>query len=93
MSYPPLEMTHELRLRRWARLFHVPATERDPLWHPVILEEMEQRDRDVDLIAEDAPTSGSRCDRAHSLQAAHMLQTAVSGSLRRTPTSATRAGV
>lgn len=40
----PLDLTEELRLRRWARENYVPPAERDSSWHPVILDEMVRRD-------------------------------------------------
>ena len=77
MPYPPLELTHELRLRRWARLNHVPEEERDTLWHPVILDEMRQRDREAGLAAGEQ-TEG-RVHRGHELRAAHFLRREVRG--------------
>ena len=41
-----LDPIAELKLRRWAREHHVPAAERDPLWHPVVWQEMAARDRE-----------------------------------------------
>lgn len=46
-SGQPMDVVEELRLRRWARENHVPAAERDGLWHPVILEEMCRRDLEM----------------------------------------------
>ena len=49
------EMTHEvdpiqeIRLRTWARQNYLPEEERDEQWHPVILEEMRQKDGESDL--------------------------------------------
>ena len=37
----------EIRLRTWARQNYRDETERDPSWHPVILDEMERRDREL----------------------------------------------
>ncbi len=34
-----VDLIEELRLRRWARENYVPADEREPSWHPIILEE------------------------------------------------------
>lgn len=42
-----LDMIEELRLRRWARENYVPRTERAINWHPVVLDEMEKKDRDL----------------------------------------------
>jgi hypothetical protein len=41
-----LDLIEELRLRRWARENFVPVNQRQPNWHPVILEEMGQKDRE-----------------------------------------------
>ncbi|MCS6849922.1 MAG: hypothetical protein NZ700_01990 [Gemmataceae bacterium] len=42
-----LDMIEELRLRRWARENYVPRAQRQASWHPVILEEMSKKDRDL----------------------------------------------
>jgi len=34
----------ELRLRRWARAYYVPAEQRSADWHPIVLEEMMSKD-------------------------------------------------
>ncbi|MCE9564294.1 MAG: hypothetical protein K8U57_19800 [Planctomycetes bacterium] len=39
-----VDFIEELRLRRWARENYVPADEREPGWHPIILEEMRRKD-------------------------------------------------
>lgn len=41
-----LDLIEELRLRRWARENFVPVSQREPSWHPVILEEMGLKDRE-----------------------------------------------
>lgn len=46
-SVGPVDVVEELRLRRWARENYVPAAERDGLWHPIILEEMCRKDREM----------------------------------------------
>ncbi len=46
-----LDPIAELKLRRWAREHHVPAAERDPLWHPVVWQEMSARDRERAALA------------------------------------------
>lgn len=43
-----VDLVEELRLRRWARLNHVPADERDGDWHPIVLDEMSLRDAELD---------------------------------------------
>jgi hypothetical protein len=42
-----LDMIEELKLRRWAREHYVPRGERERNWHPVVLDEMEKKDRDL----------------------------------------------
>ena len=39
-----VDFIEELRLRRWARENYVPVDSRVVHWHPMILEEMQQRD-------------------------------------------------
>lgn len=46
-SLRDLDVLEELRLRRWAREHYVAAEERDATWHPILLEEMEQKDREL----------------------------------------------
>ncbi|WP_437203781.1 hypothetical protein [Planctomicrobium sp. SH664] len=43
---PVLEVdpVEEIRLRTWARHNYAPLDERDSEWHPVILDEMRQKD-------------------------------------------------
>ena len=41
-----MDFIEELRLRRWARENYVPPDERKDSWHPIIQEEMEQKDLD-----------------------------------------------
>jgi len=40
------DFIEEIRLRRWARENYVPADERDEAWHPVVLAEMNAKDRE-----------------------------------------------
>lgn len=42
-----LDIVKEFRLRRWAREHHVPAEERRPTWHPVVLDEMQLKDDEM----------------------------------------------
>jgi hypothetical protein len=49
-SYPfkaDVDFIEELRLRRWARENYVPTDKRSTSWHPIILEEMTRKDREV----------------------------------------------
>jgi hypothetical protein len=48
-----LDFIEELRLRCWARENYVPRDKRASDWHPVVLEEMERKDRD---LSEGLPT-------------------------------------
>lgn len=43
-----LDLIEELRLRRWARENYVPEGERKVSWHPIVLEEMSKKDRELD---------------------------------------------
>lgn len=42
-----IDLIEELRLRHWARLNYVPRRDRSPAWHPIILDEMQIKDRDI----------------------------------------------
>ena len=42
-----LDFIEELRLRRWARQNYVPPEQRDSSWHPIVLEEMDKKDLEV----------------------------------------------
>ncbi len=42
-----LDLIEELKLRRWAREHYVPRSQRERNWHPVVLDEMERKDRDL----------------------------------------------
>jgi hypothetical protein len=76
-----LDVLEELRLRRWAREHYVGSEERDATWHPIVLEEMEQKEREladaallrrpVGALVPLAPGSGRFfiIDDAHSLGA------------------------
>jgi hypothetical protein len=44
---PDVDVIEELRLRRWARENYVPSDQRSTSWHPIILEEMTRKDREV----------------------------------------------
>lgn len=41
-----LDLIEELKLRRWARENYVPQDQRDESLHPVILDEMDRKDRE-----------------------------------------------
>ena len=44
-----VEMTVELRLRQWARRNYIPVGKRDDGdWHPVVLDEMRRKDRELE---------------------------------------------
>lgn len=42
-----LDFIEELRLRRWAREHYVPPEDRSTTWHPIVLQEMATKDRDL----------------------------------------------
>ena len=42
-----VDVIEEIRLRTWARQNYTAEDERDGTWHPVVLEEMRRRDREI----------------------------------------------
>jgi hypothetical protein len=42
-----LDFIEELRMRRWARENYVPAESRDGSWHPIVHDEMDRKDTEV----------------------------------------------
>ncbi|HWG47943.1 MAG TPA: hypothetical protein VN688_34590 [Gemmataceae bacterium] len=42
-----VDFIEELRLRRWAREHYAPRNQRKVSWHPVILDEMDRKDREM----------------------------------------------
>ena len=53
-----LDVVEELRLRRWARVNHVPLDDRDLSWHEVVLDEMARKDTEMAEEGCDVPFSG-----------------------------------
>ena len=47
-NFCDVDMVKELRLRQWARKNYVHAAHRKNTWHPVVLEEMDDRDFEVE---------------------------------------------
>jgi hypothetical protein len=45
-----VDFIEELRLRRWARENYVPRNQRELSWHPVILDEMDQKDGEMSEV-------------------------------------------
>ncbi|HEY7426688.1 MAG TPA: hypothetical protein VH682_20805 [Gemmataceae bacterium] len=45
-----VDFIEELRLRRWAREHYVPLLQREMSWHPVVLDEMDRKDRETSEI-------------------------------------------
>jgi hypothetical protein len=45
-----VDFIEELRLRRWAREHYVPRNQRELSWHPVILDEMDQKDNEMSEV-------------------------------------------
>jgi hypothetical protein len=41
-----VDFIEELRLRRWAREHYVSRQQREEFWHPVILDEMDRKERE-----------------------------------------------
>jgi len=42
-----IDFIEELRLRRWAREHYVTAERRENAWHPVVIDEMRRKDREM----------------------------------------------
>ena len=53
-----IDFVEELRLRRWARIHHVPVDDRDLSWHAVVLDEMARKDLEVEEEQFVAPSAG-----------------------------------
>jgi hypothetical protein len=45
-SSADVDFIEELRMRTWARANWVPRAQRESTWHPVILDEMDKKERD-----------------------------------------------
>ncbi|HEY7156505.1 MAG TPA: hypothetical protein VH575_21235 [Gemmataceae bacterium] len=45
-----VDFIEELRLRRWAREHYVPRNQREMSWHPVVLDEMDRKDREMSEV-------------------------------------------
>ena len=43
-----LDMIAELKYRCWARENFVSADQRDPAWHPIVLDEMQRKDAELE---------------------------------------------
>lgn len=48
---PDIDFIEELRLRRWARENYVQPEVRDHTWHPIVLDEMNRKDRETQQSA------------------------------------------
>lgn len=59
MSDSRIDVLREIRLRHWARTHYVPLHERKETWHPIVLDEMRCRDRELEELA-DFQMAGSR---------------------------------
>ncbi len=42
-----VDAIEEIRLRTWARTNYSPSEERDDNWHPIVLDEMHRKDREL----------------------------------------------
>lgn len=45
-----LDLVEELRLRRWARENYVPRDYRKTAWHPIVHEEMDRKDEELNEV-------------------------------------------
>lgn len=52
MADSRIDVLRELRLRNWARTHYVPLHERKATWHPIVLDEMLCRDKELEDLAE-----------------------------------------
>ena len=74
-THSATDPVEEFVLRRWAREHHVPFGERDTNWHPVVLDEMNQKDREI-VEAVEFASAGRRIvplipDADHALHGPH----------------------
>lgn len=46
-----VDPVEEMRLRTWARKNYAPAEDRDEQWHPIVLDEMDRKDQESNLMA------------------------------------------
>ena len=53
-TFVEVDFLEEIRLRRWARENYKPLCERDLSWHPVVLNEMQVRDTEVQADSEES---------------------------------------
>ena len=52
-----LDFIEELKLRRWARENYAPPEHRQPSWHPIVHEEMNQKDMELSLVVTSATSA------------------------------------
>jgi hypothetical protein len=45
--FQELDAVEEMKLRAWARRNYQPAPYRDSSWHPIVLDEMQRKDREL----------------------------------------------
>jgi len=60
---PVIDFVRELKLRQWARQNFVPPESRKVSWHPVVLDEMRCRDREIEAITFNEGASGQEQQR------------------------------
>jgi hypothetical protein len=58
-TFAEIDLIEELRHRRWARENYVAVADRDRSWHPVVLDEMRRRDRELREVRIDCAQSTS----------------------------------
>ena len=47
VSFYQIDPVEEMKLRAWARRNYQPESRRDVSWHPIVLDEMQQKDREL----------------------------------------------
>ena len=72
---PVIDFVRELRLRQWARQNFVPPESRKASWHPVVLDEMRCRDREIEAISLIEEASGQE-KQHHAPHSPHFSETA-----------------
>lgn len=47
VTFVQIDAVEEMKLRAWARRNYQPAARRDASWHPIVLDEMQQKEREL----------------------------------------------
>lgn len=63
-----MDILKELRLRRWARENYVSHEERQSSWHPIVLEEMQRKDDELQDAVSGVPAEFAFAEDRQALQ-------------------------